>query len=99
MPPCCGFCRRSLGDAAGQRAWENDGECEWCQVPICDECWDSDEYLDGFQVSPYPGEYLCYPCQARVKDCPVCYGYLTERMGKRSEQFKEPCPVFPHKSF
>lgn len=96
----CGFCRKENN----KDNFDCDGSCEICQDSICNTCMDSDKYIlhpgrqvkgrYGYQPSPYPGEYFCYECQ--TKQCDQCYGYLTERIGNKSKDFKEPCPSYPH---
>jgi len=83
----CGFCNSK------NATFEGDGECEICEAPLCDKCLDSDNYIDKFQVSPYPGEYICYTCQKKIKNCKQCYNYLINRL---KYDFLEPCSFYPH---
>ena len=50
--------------------------CEFCEAPICCECWDDNDICACY----YPGEGYCPSCKKKVDECPRCTAYLKSLM-------------------
>lgn len=64
----CSWCKKT------DQHYEFCNECNFCEKPICCDCWDDDG------TCYYPGEGYCPNCKTKLRDCPACVAYVNGLM-------------------